>query len=46
MVNAVGARDYATAGSIHKDLTTSAWDEHKDWVKGIKGLVMLAQKKL
>jgi len=46
MVNAVSARDYATAGSIHKDLTTSAWDEHKDWVKGIKGLVMLAQKKL
>jgi hypothetical protein len=45
LVVAVASRDYPLAGSIHKDLTTSAWDEHKDWVKGIKGLVGLAQKK-
>jgi protein transport protein SEC31 len=46
MVSAVQYADYTTASAIYKDLSSSAWDLHKDWVKGIKGFVVLAQKKL
>eukprot|EP00615_Pteridomonas_danica_P011892 CAMPEP_0114343358 /NCGR_PEP_ID=MMETSP0101-20121206/10544_1 /TAXON_ID=38822 ORGANISM="Pteridomonas danica, Strain PT" /NCGR_SAMPLE_ID=MMETSP0101 /ASSEMBLY_ACC=CAM_ASM_000211 /LENGTH=1181 /DNA_ID=CAMNT_0001478035 /DNA_START=71 /DNA_END=3616 /DNA_ORIENTATION=- len=45
MIVAVQYADYTTATSIHKDLSGSAWDNHKDWVKGIKGFIVLAQKK-
>ena len=45
MVMACGARDFATANSIQKDLAATAWNDHKDWVKGIKRLLELAQRK-
>jgi hypothetical protein len=36
--------DFAAANAAHKDLSEKDWDLHKDWVKGIKGIIALAQK--
>jgi protein transport protein SEC31 len=45
LVMATATKDYAAASAIHKDLTATAWDQHKDWIKGIKSLFMLCQRK-
>ena len=46
MVLAVQAGDYPGAANVHKDLSATEWDAHKDWIKGLKGIIALAQKKL
>jgi hypothetical protein len=45
MIVAVQYGDFVTSNNIHKDLSVSAWDNHKDWVKGVKGFIVLGQKK-
>ena len=45
MVNALRSGDYATATSTQTGLVSSDWREHKDWLKGIKNLIMLVTKK-
>ena len=44
LAQAVAARDYAAALQIHKAMVAKEWDKHKDWLKGIKNLVVLAKK--
>jgi len=45
LVQCVQRADYPGASAVHKDLTATEWDNHKDWVKNIKGIIALAQKK-
>lgn len=45
MIVSVQYGDFVTATGIHKDLSVSAWDTHKDWIKGVKGFIVLGQKK-
>jgi len=46
MVTAIRSRDYATAAAIQTGLVNSDWKDHKDWLKGLKFLIQLAQKKI
>lgn len=46
MVDALNNRDYATATWVQTSLVNNDWRENKDWLKGIKCLVLLAAKKL
>mmetsp|Transcript_20539 Transcript_20539/g.30431 ORF Transcript_20539/g.30431 Transcript_20539/m.30431 type:complete len:949 (-) Transcript_20539:2897-5743(-) len=46
LVNALRARDFASAAAIQTGLVNSDWRNHKDWLKGIKNLIQLATKKL
>ena len=46
LVGSMLARDYATASNVQVALVNSHWGEHKDWLKGLKFLIQLAQKKM
>lgn len=46
MVDALNTRDYSTATWVQTNLVNSDWRENKDWLKGIKCLVLLTAKKL
>jgi len=46
LCGAVFARDYATAASVQLALVNSHWSAHKDWLKGVKFLTQMAQKKM
>lgn len=46
LATAAQTGDYATALSVHKDLCNTQWDKHKDWIKGLKNLIGLAQRKI
>ena len=46
LVGAMLNRDYATAQNVQVALVNSHWGEHKDWLKGVKFLIQLAQKKM
>ena len=46
LVSAVLQRDYATASAVQVALVNSHWAAHKDWLKGVKFLCQLAQKKM
>jgi hypothetical protein len=46
LVGSVLARDYATAAAVQVALVNSHWAAHKDWLKGVKFLCQLAQKKM
>ena len=37
--------DWRAALSIQTGLVNTDWKEHKDWLKGLKSLLQLAQKK-
>eukprot|EP00566_Odontella_aurita_P002098 CAMPEP_0113542244 /NCGR_PEP_ID=MMETSP0015_2-20120614/9495_1 /TAXON_ID=2838 /ORGANISM="Odontella" /LENGTH=1078 /DNA_ID=CAMNT_0000442271 /DNA_START=104 /DNA_END=3343 /DNA_ORIENTATION=- /assembly_acc=CAM_ASM_000160 len=45
LVTALNSRDYVTAGKIQAALVNSDWRTHKDWLKGAKFLIQLANKK-
>jgi hypothetical protein len=38
--------NFKAALAGHVALTTSHWSDHKDWLKGLKYMIQLAQKKL
>eukprot|EP00981_Chlorochromonas_danica_P003692 scaffold681_cov173-Ochromonas_danica.AAC.55 len=38
-------KNYPAATSIQADLVTTSWNDHKDWIKGLKTLLELAKKK-
>ena len=46
LVASVLQRDYATASAVQVALVNSHWAAHKDWLKGVKFLCQLAQKKM
>lgn len=46
IVSAIRSRDYATAGMIQTELVNHEWKDHKDWLKGLKFLILLATKKI
>lgn len=39
MVQCINAQDMATAGKIQVDLSTSDWDQNKNWLMGLKRLL-------
>ena len=45
LVLALANGDPNSASNIQKDLAKDHWDEHKDWIKGMKNLVALCSKK-
>ena len=46
LVTALSSGDAASASNIQKVLAAEFWDNHKDWIKGMKNLVQLCQRKL
>ena len=46
LVAKLQARDQAGATAIQSSLSNTAWNEHKDWLKGTKVLIQLVMKKL
>ena len=46
LTTALQNRDHYTSAAIQKQLVNEDWQEHKDWLKGIKFLIQLAAKKL
>ena len=46
LVEALNNRDFATATWIQTNLANNDWKDNKDWLKGVKSLVLLAAKKL
>lgn len=45
LVDALSNRDFASAISAQTSIVASYWREHKDWLKGLKALIQLVQKK-
>ena len=45
LVTALTNGDPISASNIQKDLAKDHWDDHKDWIKGMKNLIALCQKK-
>jgi len=46
LVDALARRDVAAASSIQVALVNHDWAKHKDWLKGVKFLLQLFQKKM
>ncbi len=42
---AVTAYNFKAATALHQTLTTTSWADNKDWLKGLKHLLSIAQKK-
>lgn len=40
----VGSRDFNGALSIHRKLTQTSWDTHKEWLKPLKSGLEIAKK--
>ena len=38
-------RNFPLATAVQTDLVNTAWNEHKEWVKGLKNLIQLANRK-
>ena len=45
MIGFINGADFRNAMEVHKGLTTTHWTSDKDWLKGIKCLIQLCQKK-
>jgi len=43
-LGAIQSRDFPRASAIQQDFASTIWDQHKDWVKGLKILIMLSKK--
>lgn len=46
LVHALQNKDFNMTAAIQKQLVNEDWQNHKDWLKGIKFLITLASKKL
>ena len=46
LCTALESGDHRSALAMHVQLTTSDWERHKDWLRGLKFLIQLCQKKL
>ena len=44
LFNEMANRNFTAAQNIQMDLANTVWNQHKDWLKGIKILFPLAQK--
>ena len=44
LLGALQARDFGAASAIQQDFASTIWDQHKEWVKGLKILIMLSKK--
>lgn len=42
---AICNKNYPVANSIQTDLVSTAWNQHKEWIKGLKLLIQLSSKK-
>jgi protein transport protein SEC31 len=45
MIGVLNVGDFNAASQIHIGLTQTAWNEHKDWLKGVKFLIQLCKTK-
>jgi len=45
LVDALSNRNFPGASQIQADLANTVWNQHKDWIKGIKIFIQLASKK-
>jgi len=45
MVGFINSADFRNALEVHKGLTTTHWSSDKEWLKGVKCLIQLCQKK-
>ncbi len=43
---ALSQYDFATAMRVHKGLTQTHWDAHRDWLKPLKTCIELAKRNL
>jgi len=43
-VAALLSKNSGLANAINADLTNSVWNQHKDWIKGLKYLILLQCK--
>ena len=41
LVTQLNAKNVSGANVINTDLTNSCWNQHKDWIKGLKYLIQL-----
>ena len=44
MGRACASRNFSAAHQVNQRLSTTEWNTHKDWLKGLKFLIMLGQK--
>jgi len=45
LVDDLNSRNFVGASATQTDLVNTAWTQHKEWIKGLKILIQLAQKK-
>jgi hypothetical protein len=45
LVHAINLRDFNTCNAVQADLANTAWTQHGSWIKGLKGLITILQKR-
>jgi protein transport protein SEC31 len=46
LTNALQKRDHSASAAIQKQLVNEDWQDHRDWLKGVKLLVSLGSRRL